>query len=181
MMFVADNDPSIVGNPAERWLDCISSPVAIPESVLLSIDVPVVLAIRNQKVDTSLSQTFSSWIAVVCLVSDHLPWSGPWSSWSPFGDSDFSNNRVKEVDLSWRGRVGMAPERNTLAIDQYQALRSLSSLGRPDYRAPFFARKKLASTNTSSQLRMPLWSNSEGKARHMSLSTSVSYHCPCQR
>ncbi len=141
MMFISDNDPSIVGDPAEGLIDCISSPVAIPESVILSINVPVVLAIRNQKVDTSLSQTFSSWIAVVGLVSDHSPWSGPWSSWSPFEDSDFSNNLVKEVDLSWRGRVGMAPERNTLAIDRYQALCSLPSLGGPDYRAPFLREK----------------------------------------
>ena len=36
--------------------------------------------------------------------------------------------------------------------------------------------RSIASTNTSSQSRMPLWSNSERKARHMSLRTSSSYH-----
>jgi hypothetical protein len=75
----------------------------------------------------------------------------------------------------------MASERNSLAIDRYQAVRSLSPLGRPDSRATFLAVKKLASANTSSQSRMPLWSNFERKARHLSLRTSVSYHSLSRR
>ena len=174
-MFISDNDASVTGDPTESSLDCISSPVAIPESVILSVDVAMVLSMWNKKIDSSLPQTLANRVAVIGLVSDHSLRSGPWSSGSSFGDSDFSNNLIKQRDLSWRGTVGMASERNTLAIDQYQALRSLSPLGFPDSRAPFFAGKKLASTNTSSQSRMPLWSNSERKARHMSLRTSSSY------
>jgi len=176
MIVVSDNDPSVVGDPAEGSLDCISSPVAIPQSVVLSIDVAMVPSMRNKKTDSSLPQTFASRIAVIGLVADYSLRPGARSSWSSSWDSDLSNNLIKESDLSRRGTVGMASERNTLAIDQYQALRSLSSLGFPDSRAPFFAGKKLASTKTSSQSRMPLWSNSERKARHMSLRTSSSYH-----
>lgn len=176
MILVSDNNPSISGDPTERALDCISSPVAIPESVVLSIHISMIPAMRSQESNSSLSQPFSSRIAVIGLISDYSLGSGPGPSGTSFWDSDFSNNLIKESDLSRRGTVGMASERDTLAIDQYQALRSLSPLGRPDSRAPFFAGKKLASTNTSSQSRMPLWSNSERKARHMSLSTSVSYH-----
>jgi hypothetical protein len=176
MILISDNDSSIVGDPAERALDCISSPVTIPEPVVLSIDVAMVLSMRNKKIDSSLPQSFASRIAVIGLVSDYSLRSGPWPSGSSLWDSDLSNNLIKESDLSRRGTVGMASERNTLAIDQYQALRSLSTLGLPDSRAPFFAGKKLASTNTSSQSKMPLWSNSERKALHMSLSTSASYH-----
>ena len=176
MILVSDNDPSISCDPAERALHCISSPVAIPEPIILSIDVAMVFSMRNKKIDSSLPQTFASRIAVVGLVSDYSLRSGPWPSRASSWDSDLSNNLIKESDLSRRGTVGMASERNTLAIDQYQALRSLSPLGFPDSRAPFFAGKKLASTKTSSQSRMPLWSSSERKARHMSLRTSVSYH-----
>jgi hypothetical protein len=176
MILISDNDTSIVGDPTESALDCISSPVAIPQSVILSIDIPMVLSMWNKKIDSSLPQTFASRIAVVCLVSDYALRSGPWSSGTSFWDSDLSNNLIKESDLSRRGTVGMASERNTLAIDQYQALRSLSPLGFPDSRAPFLAGKKLASTNTSSQSNIPSWSNSERKARHMSLRTSSSYH-----
>jgi hypothetical protein len=176
MILISDNNASIVGYPAEGALDCISSPVAIPQSVILSIDVPMIAAMRREQIDTSFPQTLTSWIAVVGLVSDYSLRSGPRPSGSSFWDSDLSNNLIKESDLSRRGTVGMASERNTLAIDQYRTLRSLSPLSFPDSRAPFFAGKKLASTNTSSQSRMPLWSNSERKARHMSLSTSVSYH-----
>ena len=176
MILVSHNNASIVGDPAKGALDCISSPVAIPESVILSIDISVIAAMGREQSDASFPQTFASRVAVVGLVSDYSPRSGPRSSGSSFWDSDFSNNLIKESDLSRRGTVGMASERNTLAIDQYHALRSLSPLGFPDSRAPFFAGKKLASTNTSSQSRMPLWSSSERKALHMSLSTSASYH-----
>jgi hypothetical protein len=176
MILISHDNAPIVGNPAKGPLDCISSLVAIPQSVILSVDVAMVLSMRNKKIDSSLPQTFAGRIAVVGLVSDYPLRAGPWPSGSSFGDSDLSNNRIKESDLSRRGTVGMASERNTLAIDQYQALRSLSPLGFPDSRAPFFAGKKLASTNTSSQSKMPWWSSSERKARHMSLRTSASYH-----
>jgi hypothetical protein len=176
MILVSDNNPSVSGDPTEGALNCISSPVAIPESVILSIDISVIAAMRREQCDASFPQAFASRIAVVGLVSDYSLGSGPWPSGSSFRDSDFSNNRIKESDLSRRGTVGIASERNTLAIDQYHALRSLSPLGFPDSRAPFFAGKKLASTNTSSQSRMPSWSSSERKARHISLRTSASYH-----
>lgn len=71
MILVSDNKSSIVSDPAESALDYISSLVAIPESVVLSIDIPVVFAMRRLKVDASFSQTLSSRIAVVRLVSDH--------------------------------------------------------------------------------------------------------------
>src|SRR5512139_362175 len=136
----------------------------------------MVFSMRNKKIDSSLPQTFANRVAVVGLVPYYSLRSGPWPSGSSFWDSDLSNNLIKESDLSRRGTVGMASERNTLAIDQYQALRSLSPLGFSDSRAPFLAGKKLASTNTSSQSKIPSWSNSERKARHMSLRTSCSYH-----
>lgn len=177
MILISDNDPAIVGDPGESAFDYISSPVTIPKSIVLSVHIPMVLPVRYQKADSSLSQSFSSRITVVSLVTDHPFGSCPWSSGSSFGDSDLSKRLIKELDLSRRGRVGMASERNTLAIDQYQALRSLSPLGLPDSRAPFLAGKKLPSTNTSSHSRMPSWSSSERKARHMSLRTSSSYHC----
>ena len=181
MILVSDNDAPPVREPGESALHDISSPVAIPESVVLPIDVAMVFPMGGKEVGSSLSQTFSGWIAIVGLVSDHPFGAGPWSSGALFGDSDFSKRLIKESDLSRRGRVDNASERNTLAIDQYHALRSLSPLGRPNPRAPFFAGTKVASTNTSSQSRRPLWSNWERKARHMFLSTSVSYHSLSRR
>ena len=176
MILISHNDTPIGRDPTEGSLDGISSPVSIPQSVVLAVNVPMVFSVRNQKTDSASLQASSNRIAVVGLVADHSFGSGPGSSGSSFGDSDLSKSLIKERDLSRRGTVGMASERNTLAIDQYQALRSLSPLGLPDSRAPFFAGKKLASTKTSSHARIPSWSNSERKARHMSLRTSFSYH-----
>jgi len=176
MILISHNDPPVVGDPTEGSLNGISSPVSIPKTVVLAIHIPMVFSMRREEGDSSPPQSITNGIAIVSLVSDYSLGTRPRSPRSSFGDSDFSNNLIKESDLSRRGRVGMASERNTLAIDQYHALCSLSPLGRPDTRAPFFAGKKLASTNTSSQSRMPLWSSSERNARHMSLRTSASYH-----
>ncbi len=137
MILISHHDSSIVRNPSESALDSISSPVSIPQSVILSIEVPMILPIRDQETDSSFLESLSSRVAVVGLVSDYPLGSGSWSSWSAFWDSDLSNNLIKERDLSRRGRVGMASERNTLAIDQYHTLCSLAPLGLPDSRALF--------------------------------------------
>lgn len=176
MIIISDQDSPEVHNPAEGALDDISSPVVIPEAIVLSVHVPMVLAVRDQKTDPSFLEPLSSRIAVVGLVPDQSLGSYPWPARPSFRDSDLSKRSIKERDLSRRGRVGMASERNTLAIGQHHALRPLSPRGLPDCRAPLFAGKKLASTKTSSQSRMPSWSSTERKARHISLRTSSSYH-----
>jgi hypothetical protein len=174
MILVSDNQSSKGSEPGEGSLDYISSPVAIPESVVLSIHVSMILPVRRKKVDASLSEAFSVGIAVVCLVSDHSRRSRFGSAGSFFRDFDVCDDLLQEPDLSGRGRVGMASQRNTLAIDHHQVLRSLASLGFSDGRAPFFAGMNVASTKDSSQSRIPSASNSDRKARHMSLRTPAS-------
>ncbi len=71
MILISDNNPSVSGDPAEGALDCISSPVAIPESVVLSIDVSMILSMRRKEVDASLSELFPMGIAVIGLVPNH--------------------------------------------------------------------------------------------------------------
>lgn len=181
MILVSDNKPSKVSDPTEGALDYISSPVSIPKPVVLSINIPVVLPVRNQKVDTSFSQTFSSGIAVVCLVSDHSFGPSPRSSRPSFRDLDVLEDILKEFDLSRRGRVGIASQRNTLAIDHHQALCSLAPFCGSDRRAPFFAGMNVASTNASSQSRTPFSSSSERKARYISLRRPVSCHLVSRR
>jgi hypothetical protein len=175
MILVSHNQSSEGSEPCESALDYISSPVAIPESVVLSIHVPMILSMRRKKVDASLSELFSMGIAVIGLVSDHSRRSRSGSAGSFLRDFDVCDDLLKEPDLSGRGRVGMASQRNTLAIDHHQVLRSLASLRFSDGRAPFFAGMKVASTKDSSQSRIPSASNSERKARHRSLRTPASY------
>ena len=113
-------------------------------------------------------------IAVIGFVADHSLGSRPGSPRSLFRDSDICHDFFEELDLSGRGRVGMASQRNTLAIDHHQVLRSLAPLRFSDRRAPFFAGMKVASTKDSSQSRIPCASNSERKDLHMSLMTPAS-------
>jgi hypothetical protein len=174
MILVPHNKPPEIPEPTEGALDYISPPVAIPEPVVLPIDISVVLPMRHKKVDSSSSQALTVGIAVVCLVPDHSLWSRPWSSSALLGDSDVCHDSLKELDLSWRGRVGIASQRNTLAIDHHQELCSFAFLGLSDCRPPFFAGMKVASTKASSQSRTPRSSSSERKARHILLSTPAS-------
>ena len=155
MILISHNESSIVSQPSEGALDYISSPVAIPQSVILSIDVSMIFPMRSKEVDASLSEPFAVRVAVVGLVTDHSFGPRSCSARSPFGDSDVCHDALKELDLSGRGRRGMASQRNTLAIDHHQVLCSFAPFRLADRRAPFFAGIKVASTKASSQSRIP--------------------------
>ena len=131
---------------------------------------------RREEIDTTFPQALAKRVAVVCLVADHSLGTCPGPPRPRFGDFDLLECLFGEPDLCWRSRVGMASQRNTLAIDHHHALCALSPFGFSDSRAPFFAGKKLASINASSQSSTPLASNSERKALHISFRTSASYH-----
>jgi hypothetical protein len=89
MILLSDNNPSISGDPAESALDCISSPVAIPESVILSIDISVIASVRREQIDASFSQTLAGQIAIVDRVFDYSLRLCSWPYGSSFGDTDF--------------------------------------------------------------------------------------------
>lgn len=181
MILVSHNYPAIVRNPCEGSFHYISSPVSIPEPVVLSVDVPMILAMRYKKNHPSFFQSSSGRVTVIGFVADDPCGPGPWSSGASFGDFDFPEDFVKKSDFSRRGRVEMAPERDALAINQYQTLCSFAPFGLPDPRAPFFAGKKVPSTNVSFQSRLAFSSSSERKARHRFLKTSLSHHSLIRR
>ncbi len=175
-MLVSDDYASKVSEPTESSLNCISSPVSIPKAVILSVYIPMITTMRRKQIDTPFPQALAQRVAVVGLVPDYSFGSGPWPSRSFFGDFDLLKCLLGEPDLCWRSRVGMASQRKTLAIDHHHALCALSPFGLSDRWTPFFAGKKLASMNASSQSSTPLASNSERKALHISFRTSASYH-----
>jgi hypothetical protein len=59
MILISENESSIVSQAGESSLDDISSPAAIPESVVLSVDVSMVPPMRRKKPDTSLFEPLS--------------------------------------------------------------------------------------------------------------------------
>lgn len=130
----------------------------------------------REQIDSAFPESFAKRVAVVRLVSDHSFRAGSRPP-RPFpGDFDLLERLFGKPDLCWRSRVGIASQRKTLAIDHHHTLCSLSPFGLSDRWAPFFAGKKLASMNDSSQSKTPLASNSERKALHISFRTSASYH-----
>ena len=155
MILISDYESSIVSQPCKGSLNDISSLVAIQESIILSVDVSMILPMRSKKVGTSLSEPVAVWVAIVGLVADYSLGPCFWSTGTSFRNSDVRHDSLKELDLSWRGRRGMASQRNTLAIDHHQVLCSFPSLRLSNRRAPFFAGMKVASTKVSSQSRIP--------------------------
>lgn len=136
----------------------------------------MVLPVGNKQADSTLFESSSSLVSALCVVSNHPSWSCPGAIRFSYGYSECSKYVIKELHLIGRGRVGMVAERNTMASDEYQAPHALPPLGLADSRAPFFAGEKLPSTKTSSTLKMRVASSLQRKARHLSLSTSSSYH-----
>ena len=47
MIFISHNESAKVSQPSEGALNYISSPVAIPESIILSIDIAMILPVRR--------------------------------------------------------------------------------------------------------------------------------------
>jgi hypothetical protein len=63
---------------------CCSHLVAIPESIILAIGVPMISPLRRKEVCPSLFQQLSSRIAVVGIVTNYSLGSSPGSSGLPF-------------------------------------------------------------------------------------------------
>lgn len=100
-MLVSDYDASKVAEPTESSLNCISSPVAIPKAVILSVDISMILSMRRKQTDSPFPESLAQRIAVVRLVSNHSFWPGPWSAWPLLGDFDLLECLFGEPDLCW--------------------------------------------------------------------------------
>jgi hypothetical protein len=124
IILVSHNKPSEVSEPTERALNDISSLVAIPESIILSIDVPMIVPVRPQETYASTSQPLPGRVAVIRFVADHSLGSGPGSSGPSAGDSDGCQGLLKERDLSRRGRVRMASQKEFQAYRPRRCKRS---------------------------------------------------------
>ena len=176
MMFASDNQAFESPDPRESSLYYPSRAVSSPHPLLLSSLPLPVASMRREQNNASLFETLPQRITVVSFVGNYsfgpcFRSSGPFARHSNGVQGSFCKRYFR-----WRGRFKDASQRNTLAIDHHHALCSLSLLGFPDCWTPFFAGKKLASMNDSSQSSTPLASNSERKALHISLRTSASYH-----
>lgn len=102
MILISHDQSSEASEPCESALDYISSPVGIPECVILSTDVSMILSMRQKKVDASLSELFPMGIAVIGLVSNHSFGPSPGSPRSFFRDLDVCEDFLEEPDLSRR-------------------------------------------------------------------------------
>lgn len=106
---------------------------------------------RDDQLDASLRQPFPQRVAVVGFVSDYVLGASAWSSGTELADADHLKGDLRELDLRRGRRVQVNSERSTPAINQYHKFRSLPSLGLSDFKAPFFALKKVPSMKHSFQ------------------------------
>lgn len=171
MMLVSYDQASERAKLGKCPLNFVSPGVSVSHwTVLLPFLVPV-LPVWGQRSDVSLPEPFSQRITIVSFI-DHNS-EGPCSgaTFTRLMDPDLSQSL-----LSRRGRVDMASQWNTLAIDHHHPLRSFAPLGFSDGRAPFFAGAKLPSIKASLQSRTPSASNCERKVRQILSHTPCSSH-----
>lgn len=178
MMFVSNYQASERAKPGKCPLNFISPSVSVFHSAVLLPFVFPVFPVWGQQSDASLPEPFSQRITIVGFVSNNSlrPCSGTTFTW--LMDPDLIQSLLGQSHLSRRGRVDMASQWNTLAIDHHHPLRSFAPLGFSDSRAPFFAGAKLPSIKASLQSRTPSAYSCERKVRQILSQTPCSSHSP---
>ncbi len=179
VVIVPDDQPTKAPDPRERALDDPTSSVAAERATILRLRP--VGSVRRDELDPTIGEPRSMSVAVIGLVSDHALRSRSGSATPSPRNTDHPERLLKERDLRRRGRVQVASQRNTLAVDHHHPLRTLSPLGATDSSAPPFAGAKLASTKDSLHLIRPRRSSSLKNARHMLSQTPASSHCRSRR
>ena len=179
---IPDSQPAEIAQPANRaFHDPAAAVPAQPASILVGGPL-VVDSSRNNGLNPASDQQSPSGIAVIGPVGNQpirpLPRTS-WPVWPCYRDR--VERRLEEPDLRRGRRVQVCSQRSTRAIDQYHPLCALSPLGRPDFRAPFFAGAKLPSTKHSFQCSFWASFNWAKKARHSPSSAPQVSHCRSRR
>ena len=168
LSFVANDKATEVSEPGECALDLPALAVASKRPAILRRGTNAPAPMGADQLDVAGVETLPQLITIVGAIRDQMP--------GGMRQQQFAQCFFQEGDFR-RGRAGkVASQRNTLAVDHHNPLRSLASLGFSDASAPFFAGAKLASTKASLQSSRPRSLNSERKVRQMFSQISSSSH-----
>ena len=170
---VNDDGPLIANvQTAERLDPCVGSfddpamGVTAQASSILMRCSSVILAGRNDWLDSSSGKSFSNGVAVVSPVGNQS-FGAASRSTGVVGATDFDRfeRDVEEFGFRRGRRVHMKSERSTLAINQYHKLRSFPAFCLAHFEPPFFAEANVPSTKHSSQRIISFSSSWPRKAR----------------
>ena len=175
---IAYDEAPKMPQPGKRPLD--NPPPSIPPQLppILRGRMLVVAARRDDRLNTAPRQPGTERVAVIPPIGDQ-PFgalAGPPGFTRP-PDGDRVEGFLEERDLCRGSRLQVCSHRSTRAIDQNHPLCALTTLGRANFRPPFFAGMKLPSATHASQRRF-WWSLSWAKKARQSWSrTPVSSQC----
>ena len=163
--------------PGIRPLDDPPPLVAPQLAPILMRRHPIILALRDERLNLPLNQHCPRWVAVISAVANQalrFVWSPPRAT--PLLYLHLVERLLKEFDFRRGSLLHVYSERSTRAIGQYHKLRSLAALSFADFGAPFFALTNMPSIKHSFQ-RTFFWSLSwSKKARHKFNRMSLSAH-----
>ena len=168
--------PAEVAKPGNRPLDDPSPAVAPEFPSVLARGLLAVRAMRDDRPDAPIKQSFPERVAVVTPIRDQALGTGSGTSRAEPADRDRIERFAQELDPRRRCRVQVCSQLSTRAICQNHPLRALAALGLAHARPPFLAGAKLPSTKHSSQRILPRSFKSARKARHGSSRTPLSSH-----
>lgn len=171
--FPANDEPAEVVEPGERSFNLPASAVASQRPAVLCGGTPAALAMRADQLDPSPSQPLAMRIRVIGPVRGQSFRLALSTTLVMRLHARFIQGGLQQRHLRRRGRCQTEADRNSPAVRHHHALCALAAFGFSDTIAPFFAGKKLASTNASSQSSQPAWSRSARKVRQ------ISTHTPC--
>lgn len=171
--FIPNHQSAEVGEPGEGSFDRPAPAVAPQRSAVLGRRASPSLPMRADQLDSSMGQPNAMGVGIVGAVGDQSLGLRCFSPSITRRDDGVIEGGLQQGHLRRRGRCQPDAQRNSLAVCHHHALCSLATFRLSDACAPFFAGKKLASTNASSQSSHPASSRSERKVLH------TSTHTPC--
>jgi hypothetical protein len=167
--------------PCKGALDDPAMTVAAQQASIFMAAGLVVLAVGHDDGDAASPETLAHRVAVIPAIPNQTIWLLTRAAAPVPRNADGLQRRVDERDFRRAGRGDMNSQRNTLAVDHHQPLRTLAPRGLADVGAPFFAEANEPSMNVFSQRSRPRASSWPRKARHIRSQVPSSSHCRRRR
>jgi hypothetical protein len=143
MTLIANDESTVVEQPADRAFDLPASAVAPEGSAVLSRWALGSSSMRTDQFDTPLRQARSQGVTVGGFVIDE--------SLGAFAQDALLQERFNQFDFRRAGTGDVDSQRGAAAVDQEHDLRALAALGLADAKPPFLAGANVPSAIVSSQ------------------------------
>jgi hypothetical protein len=173
----ANNKSAKVLQPCKSSFNRPSTLVSPQFTAILILHFLIIAPVWAYQFNSTTGQSFTKRITVITSIGDNPFRIFSGTTASPSRYRYILDSRFQQFHLTRRGRIEMSTERDSLAIDHHHPLRTLSTSGLANTRAPFLAEAKLPSAKVSSHSSWLCSSSSDKNLRQISSQMPCSSHC----